>query len=52
MWFAPPVYVHRDLFTPPIGVKHPSDNIIHAHPGNCSPASNSSGSVMTASYSK
>ena len=33
-------------------MKHPSDNIVHASPGNCSPVSNSSTSVITYSYSK
>ena len=46
-WFAPPGYVHRYLFTPPISLKYPSDNIVHMSPGNCSPAS-----VIKASYSK
>ena len=32
--------------------KLPSDSIVHTSPGNCSAASNSSGSVMTVSYSK
>ena len=50
--FAPPGSVNRDLFTPPIGVKHPSDNTVHISNGNCRPASNSSSSVITASNSK
>ena len=37
--------VHIDIFTPPIGVKQPSDNIVCTPSGNCSPASNSSASV-------
>ena len=37
--FAPPGSGHRDLFTPSIGVKHPSDNRVHIFPGNCHPAS-------------
>ena len=51
MYFAPPGSVHRDVFTPSIGPKHPSDTIVHKSPGNCSPASNISASVSTASYS-
>ena len=45
--FAPPGSIHRDLFTPARCVKHSSDNIIQTFPGNCSPASNSSASVIT-----
>ena len=52
MCFALPGSVHKGLFTPDIGVKHPNDNIVHTYPGNCSPAPNSSASVMTVSYSK
>ena len=33
-------------------MKHASDNIVHMFPSNCSPASNSSASVITASNSK
>ena len=36
--FAPPGSVHRDLFTPPIGVKHQGDNLVHASSGHCIPA--------------
>ena len=50
--FALPGSIHRDLFRPTMGMKHPSDNIVHTSPGNCSPASNSSASVITPSYSK
>ena len=50
--FAPSGSLHRDLFTPPIGVEHPSDNIGHTSPGSCTPASNCSASVITAFYSK
>ena len=46
--FAPLESVHRDLFTPTIGVKHGSDN---TSPGSYSPASNSSASITTAAYS-
>ena len=51
-YFEPPGSLHTDLLTPAIAVKHLSDNIVHTSPGNCSPASNSSASVMTGSYSK
>ena len=50
--FAPPVYVQRDLFTTPIGVKHQNDNRYHTFPGIYSPASSSSASVIRTSYSK
>ena len=48
--FAPLGSAHTDLFTTPIYVKYPNDNIFHTSPGNCSPASNSSVSVITVSY--
>ena len=50
--FVPQGPVIRDLFAPPIGVKHPSGNFVHTSHGYCSQASNSSASVVTASYSK
>ena len=49
---APPASAHRDLFTLPICVKHPSDNIVHTSPGNHSSAPNSSASVITGPCSK
>ena len=50
--FAPPGSLHKDLFAPPIGVKHPKDNIVHTFPGNCNPKSNSAAGVTIASHSK
>ena len=50
--FACPGSVHRDLFTPPICVKHPSDIIVYTSSDNCSPTSNNSSRVTTASYSE
>ena len=50
--FVPPRFVHTDLFKPLIGVKNTNDNMVHTSPSNCSPASNSSASIITASYSK
>ena len=47
--FASPGSVHKDPFIPPIGVKQQSDNIVCTSPGKCSPASNSSASVITVS---
>ena len=50
--FASPGSAHRDLFKPPIGVKHQSDNTVHISPGYHSLASNSSACVITPSYSE
>ena len=50
--FSPPGSVHGDLITPPIGMKHQSDNIVYTSPGNCSPASNSSANFIIASCSE
>ena len=50
--FVPSGSVHRIPFTSSIGVKHLSDNINHTSLGNCSPASNSSASVIAACYTK
>ena len=52
MCLTPPGSVYIDLFALPIGVKHPSKSIVHTSSGNCSPASNSSASDITASCSK
>ena len=41
-----------DLITPFIGVRHPSDSVVYKSSNNCSPASDSSVSAITASYLK
>ena len=51
-YFTPSASNHTDLITPPIGVRYPVDSVVHASPGNCSPAYNSSASVIIASCSK
>ena len=51
-YLGPPESVHRHSFILPIGLMHLSDSIAHTFPGNCSPASNISVSVITVSYSK
>ena len=48
----PPGSVYTDVFTLPIGVKHPSDNRVHTYPSNFSPPSNSLTSVITVFFSK
>ena len=49
---ASPQSVRKDPFTPAIGVKHQCNNVVNTSPGNCSPVSNSSADVITASNPK
>ena len=50
-YFVPPGSVHRDLFTPLIGVRHPRVNMF-INLLLCGPASNSSAKAITASCLK